>query len=208
MADKRPERSNTSIKAILAATKKAEPICQLRFPYQLYDMLRDATKNGFDDVVSWLPCGTAFKVFDQHLFEELIMPVYFKMSNFKSFLRQLNFYQFQRLQPGTRGNLLLVFHHCWKLTISSLLPSYKTIGSYSHDHLVRHRRHDCQLIQRRKKNRNGDPPDVATKNDQLPTGIRGGKQSPTSSVSPSSSVSPCDNDSVRPQVDIPHAKML
>jgi hypothetical protein len=110
MADRRPERSGASFGArlILAASKKGGPICQLRFPFQLHDMLRDATKNGFDDVVSWLPCRTAFNVFDQHLFEEFIMPVYFKMSNYNSFLRQLNLYQFQRLQPGTRGNLLLV----------------------------------------------------------------------------------------------------
>jgi hypothetical protein len=26
---------------------------------------------------SWLPCGTAFKVFDQQSFEDFIMPAYF-----------------------------------------------------------------------------------------------------------------------------------
>jgi hypothetical protein len=102
MANKKPDDRNTSTSAILAAASKMEPIRQLRFPFQLHDMLRDATKNGFVDVVSWLPCGTGFKVFDQHLFEEFIMPGYFAMSKYKSFLRQLNLYQFRRLQPGTR----------------------------------------------------------------------------------------------------------
>jgi hypothetical protein len=52
------------------------------------------------------------------------------------------------------------------------------------------------LIQRRKKNRNGDPPDGTTKYD-----LRAVRKRPTSSVSPSSSVSSCANGSVRPQID-------
>jgi hypothetical protein len=32
-----------------------------------------------DEIVSRLPCGTAFKVSDQDLFEDFIMPVYFEL---------------------------------------------------------------------------------------------------------------------------------
>jgi hypothetical protein len=50
--------------------------------------------------MSWLPCGRAFKVHDQKEFASLIMPRYFRHSRFKSFLRQLSMYKFQRITEG------------------------------------------------------------------------------------------------------------
>jgi hypothetical protein len=161
-------------------------------------MLQDATKNGFEHIVSWLPCGTAFKVFDQDLFEEFIIPGYFTMSKYKSFIRQLNFYQFRMFQPGKRENLLLapslllVKAH-YLITIS---PPYKTSGSYYHDYFTRDRLHDCQLVQRRKVNRKEDPPaEFATQHNQLSS--TRAKKSPT----PHGSRLRSANDSGRPQVD-------
>jgi hypothetical protein len=84
------------------AANKVEPIYQRRFPFQLHDMLRDSKKNGFEDVCCWLPCGTAFKILDQNLFEEYIMPGYFKMSKYGSFQRQLNLYEFRRVRRGPK----------------------------------------------------------------------------------------------------------
>jgi hypothetical protein len=93
-----------------------------------------------------------------------------------------------------------LFHHCWKLTISSHFPSYETTGCFYHDCFAQNQRNDCQRIQRSKKNRKVDPPDVATQNNQLPT--RGVKKSPTPSVSPScSNVSPYASASDHLQVD-------
>jgi hypothetical protein len=74
---------------------------KLRFPFRLHDMLLDATKNGFEDVIGWLPSGTAFQIVDQELFEEYILQAYFDMTKYKSFQRQLNLYRFQLKRSAT-----------------------------------------------------------------------------------------------------------
>jgi hypothetical protein len=75
-------------------------VYQLRFPFQLHEMLQDAQKKGFEDVIAWLPCGTAFKIHNQALFQKEILPAYFSMKKYKSFQRQLHWYTFHR---ATRG---------------------------------------------------------------------------------------------------------
>ena len=63
-------------------------------------MLDDAEKKGFDNVVSWLPCGLGFKVHIPSQFTANIMPTYFNQTKYKSFQRQLNMYGFHRLVKG------------------------------------------------------------------------------------------------------------
>ena len=53
---------------------------QLRFPFQLHSMLRDADERGFEQVVAWRQDGKAFKVFDRKMFEDLVLPIYFDMT--------------------------------------------------------------------------------------------------------------------------------
>ena len=45
-----------------------------QFPITLHHLLSDASIQGFDDVISWLPGGTAFKIHDPKRFTEEIMP--------------------------------------------------------------------------------------------------------------------------------------
>ena len=59
-----------------------------RFPYQLNAMLNDAESNGNEHIVSWLPCGTMFKVHKHKEFAARVMPKYCRHSQYKSFLRQ------------------------------------------------------------------------------------------------------------------------
>ena len=69
----------------------------MHFPDRLHLMLDSAEREGFDATVSWLPCGTAFKVHDAKRFTESIMPRYYdRQTRYKSFLRQLNLYNFKR----------------------------------------------------------------------------------------------------------------
>ncbi|KAG7342533.1 HSF-type DNA-binding protein [Nitzschia inconspicua] len=74
------------------------------FPVKLYEMMQDSVSNGFEDVVSWqtpLPgVASSFKVQNTHRFVDEIMPRYFKQTKFKSFQRQLNIYNFQRVHDG------------------------------------------------------------------------------------------------------------
>jgi hypothetical protein len=63
-------------------------------------MLNEAEQNGCEDILSWLPCGTMFKVHNVKKFSELVMPSYFRRGRYKSFLRQLNLYKFHRVTTG------------------------------------------------------------------------------------------------------------
>jgi hypothetical protein len=70
------------------------------FPFLIYNLLEDATKLGFESIVSWKQGGTSFMVTDREKFTERIMPAYFDQTRYKSFQRQLNFYQFERTKSG------------------------------------------------------------------------------------------------------------
>ncbi len=55
------------------------------------------------------PFVNSFVVHNREAFVQLIMPVYFRMSKFASFQRQLNIYNFKRITagPDKGGKLLL-----------------------------------------------------------------------------------------------------
>jgi hypothetical protein len=74
-----------------------------RFPFKLYDILEDASAEGFDHIISWVPNGNGFKLHDREAFKKTIVARYFRHIHYKSFIRQLNIYDFQR-QEGERGS--------------------------------------------------------------------------------------------------------
>lgn len=59
------------------------------FLTKTFDMVADPAT---DDVVSWSPARNSFVVWDPHRFSAMLLPRYFKHSNFSSFIRQLNTY--------------------------------------------------------------------------------------------------------------------
>jgi len=59
-----------------------------RFPIRLHEMLCAVESSGLSDVVSWLPCGTMFKVKKHKDFAERVVPRYYRHRWYKSFLRQ------------------------------------------------------------------------------------------------------------------------
>ncbi|ETW86370.1 hypothetical protein HETIRDRAFT_380701 [Heterobasidion irregulare TC 32-1] len=65
------------------------------FVKKLYKMLEDPS---FHDVVSWGPHGDCFVVKDMNEFTKSILPRMFKHSNFASFVRQLNKYDFHKVK--------------------------------------------------------------------------------------------------------------
>ncbi|KAF8338237.1 uncharacterized protein EI90DRAFT_3151985 [Cantharellus anzutake] len=65
------------------------------FVKKLYRMLED---NQDEDVVSWGPTGDCFIVKDMNEFTRIILPRMFKHSNFASFVRQLNKYDFHKIK--------------------------------------------------------------------------------------------------------------
>lgn len=58
-------------------------------------MLED---NKDEHLVSWSPAGDAFTVKDMNEFTKIILPRMFKHSNFASFVRQLNKYDFHKIK--------------------------------------------------------------------------------------------------------------
>ncbi|KAI0263425.1 HSF-type DNA-binding-domain-containing protein [Gloeopeniophorella convolvens] len=65
------------------------------FVKKLYKMLEDSS---FQRVVSWGPNGDCFVVKDMNEFTKSILPRMFKHSNFASFVRQLNKYDFHKVK--------------------------------------------------------------------------------------------------------------
>ncbi|KAG7359462.1 HSF-type DNA-binding protein [Nitzschia inconspicua] len=90
----RPDSDSSS-----TASSTASPSASL-FPKKLHAMLEDASQKGFDDVVCWMPGGSSFKVLDPARFTDEVMPKYFNQRKYKSFLRQLNLYDFSRIHHG------------------------------------------------------------------------------------------------------------
>jgi hypothetical protein len=72
----------------------------LSFPWRLFTMLSATEMEGFDEIVSWILNGTAFKVHDQEQFVRTILPHYFKMTKYNSFTRQLYAYDFTWIRKG------------------------------------------------------------------------------------------------------------
>jgi len=69
----------------------------LPFPQQLFDIL---SKEEYKDIVSWLPHGRAFMVYDKKKFVEVVSPHYFRETKFESFTRKLNRWGFVRISKG------------------------------------------------------------------------------------------------------------
>ncbi|GAA5903994.1 uncharacterized protein JCM6883_002049 [Sporobolomyces salmoneus] len=70
------------------------------FVKKLYRMLEDGQ---FNDTVSWGYHGDTFVVKDMNQFTTHILPLHFKHSNFASFVRQLNKYDFHKVKQAEEG---------------------------------------------------------------------------------------------------------
>lgn len=98
--DQDEDRSSSSVSGCTGDTKPQMIISGHSFPWKLHDMLEDAEKNGFKEIVSWELDGMAFKVHDYGEFFDKVMPWYFDQSKYESFRRQLNLYGFSRISQG------------------------------------------------------------------------------------------------------------
>ena len=71
------------------------------FVHKLFTMVSDASTM---DIFSWSADGTAVEVLDLERFVSDMLPVYFKHSNFSSFIRQLNTYGFSKTDSRTTSH--------------------------------------------------------------------------------------------------------
>lgn len=68
------------------------------FVKKLYQMLEE---DSYRHIVRWSPSGDSFMVLDTNEFTRDILPKHFKHSNFASFVRQLNKYDFHKVKLST-----------------------------------------------------------------------------------------------------------
>ncbi|CAG8954801.1 hypothetical protein HYFRA_00004726 [Hymenoscyphus fraxineus] len=72
------------------------------FVRKLYKMLEDPS---YDSIVRWGEGGESFVVLENEKFTKTILPKHFKHSNFASFVRQLNKYDFHKVRQNNEDNV-------------------------------------------------------------------------------------------------------
>lgn len=82
------------------------PDDQNSFPWKLHLMLENSKNQKYQDIVSWVGEGSAFKVHNTKAFVEKIMPNYFDQTKYESFRRQLNLYGFTRISKGADKGII------------------------------------------------------------------------------------------------------
>ncbi|KAI8051014.1 hypothetical protein BDF22DRAFT_656966 [Syncephalis plumigaleata] len=81
------------------------------FIRKLHSLLEDERHSR---VVSWGDYGKSFIVKDQSEFSKSILPMHFKHSNFASFVRQLNKYDFHKVKRNNEEDIVLYGEHAWE----------------------------------------------------------------------------------------------
>ncbi|KAF5323791.1 hypothetical protein D9619_012941 [Psilocybe cf. subviscida] len=94
--DEGQTRAGVSTRSGTAPAAREDPMPSTSdFVKKLYKMLEDPA---FQPVVCWGPLGDCFVVKDMNEFTKSILPRMFKHSNFASFVRQLNKYDFHKVK--------------------------------------------------------------------------------------------------------------
>ena len=75
------------------------------FPSKLHKILSNPM---FFHIISWLPHGRSWRIVQPELFEQKVIPLYYRHRNLASFMRQVNGWGFHRISQGPdRGS----YHH-------------------------------------------------------------------------------------------------
>jgi len=120
----------------------------MTFPQRLMEIL---SNDEHSEIISWLPHGRGFMIYQKKRFATEVMPKYFKKSKFTSFTRKLNRWNFTRITRGCetgayyhecfqRGNLRLCMQMCCQNSknipmtgfgipgVSAPLPAPRVVG--------------------------------------------------------------------------------
>jgi hypothetical protein len=87
----------------------SDAVSEFNFPRKVYRMLDDAERNpSYHAIVSWVEEGMGFQVHNKKQFVDMVLPIYFDMTQYASFRRQLNMYSFERKGTSTYTNPFFV----------------------------------------------------------------------------------------------------
>ena len=125
------------------------------FPVKLHCFLTDICRMDVDSVaftnIRWCGDGKSFEILNLSEFETKVLPSYFNLDKLRSFYRQLNLYEFERVRRVCRAGIRL--------------PGNR----YTHKLFVRDQPALCQNMRRRKtkktsRSKDGDEVSVKKKN--------------------------------------------
>eukprot|EP00429_Kryptoperidinium_foliaceum_P030505 CAMPEP_0176128318 /NCGR_PEP_ID=MMETSP0120_2-20121206/64834_1 /TAXON_ID=160619 /ORGANISM="Kryptoperidinium foliaceum, Strain CCMP 1326" /LENGTH=230 /DNA_ID=CAMNT_0017463401 /DNA_START=36 /DNA_END=728 /DNA_ORIENTATION=+ len=106
---------------------EVSPQPRFEFPFKLHTILEDAAVQGKESIISWHPDGTSFKIHDKKELEKQVLPRYLSSPKYRSFQRQLSFYNFTFCRD----------------------PASEHFRSYYHPLFIRGRRDLCKGMERR-----------------------------------------------------------
>mmetsp|Transcript_18708 Transcript_18708/g.32960 ORF Transcript_18708/g.32960 Transcript_18708/m.32960 type:complete len:613 (+) Transcript_18708:265-2103(+) len=137
---------NTSTKSPLEDMVENEKQSRRRkdFPYKLHCMLEEVEKCNQQHIVSWVD-GKSFRVYRPDEFVAKIMPHYFHQTQYRSFQRMLNLYEFHKVVVGANR------------------------GSYSHPKFIRSDRSLCLQMRIRKRTKKASPSGIPTSSSSAET---------------------------------------
>eukprot|EP00934_Nitzschia_sp_Nitz4_P004751 Nitzschia sp. Nitz4//scaffold331_size19140//1766//2764//NITZ4_008731-RA/size19140-processed-gene-0.23-mRNA-1//-1//CDS//3329548173//4741//frame0 len=108
-----------------------------QFPFRLHDTLDHAERDGHEEIIHWLPDGKSFRIRNTERLLPVLRRFGFRQTKVKSFLRQLQYYGFQRQTKGpnkgtcqheyfVRGNRTL----CYRMNRMRLSNSTESLRSF------------------------------------------------------------------------------
>jgi len=109
-------------------------ITRMTFPRRLMNIL-DIDNAQFKDILCWLPHGRAFVILDPDALEKEILPRFFKSRYFKSFLRQLSIWEFNR------SSISVTNENSWKKKKSNTEKVSAKTNVFYHPLFLRGRAH-------------------------------------------------------------------
>ena len=101
------------------------------FLQKTYEILENAE---LEPIISWNEAGTVFLVKNVTDFCDEVLPVYFKHSNYASFVRQLNMYDFHKVREGSWDNAFK--HPLFLKGREDLLRDIKRKTTESHSNII------------------------------------------------------------------------
>ncbi|KAG7868027.1 hypothetical protein KL916_005333, partial [Ogataea parapolymorpha] len=81
------------------------------FVKKLFQMLEE---NSYADIVRWSEAGDSFIIADTNEFTKQVLPKHFKHSNFASFVRQLNKYDFHKVKISNELKQRYSIENVWE----------------------------------------------------------------------------------------------
>ncbi|KAG7343949.1 HSF-type DNA-binding protein [Nitzschia inconspicua] len=134
---------------VITTTSPKTTTSKFDFPFRLHEMLNHVSHNPRSDEdlnhISWMPDGRSFKILDTTKFAARTLPKFFPKIQYKSFIRQLNIYGFNRVKNRSS-------------------PKY---GEYSHEHFKRGEPDLCKYMTRQKIKGTGTPRSTTKKRELL-----------------------------------------